>query len=541
MNSKYSAPYPLTENLTPLVLNHQYIDNLPADTEKATYPRQVKQAAYSFVYPTPVKGPELIAFTPELAHRIGFNETDLSSEDFAQLFTGNKIAPGMRPYSCNYGGHQFGQWAGQLGDGRAIMLGEVVTPAHGNLFLQLKGAGLTPYSRTADGRAVLRSSIREFLCSEAMYHLGIPTTRALSLCLTGDPVMRDMFYDGRSGYEPGAVVCRTSRSFTRFGTFQLPASRGDTELLNLLINRCISTDFPHLGDPENQSVRLAWFSDVCNQTCELIIHWMRVGFVHGVMNTDNMSILGETIDFGPYGWIDDFDLNWTPNTTDFAKRRYRYGAQGDVALWNLYQLANALAPVIPDVEALESALKQFIENFQSQRLEMLASKLGFQQPQPLDSLLFDELEILLQMFETDMTLFYRQLAEIETGIQLKQPDDWVNFFKECFYQPDNLTTDYKTRLSAWMSNYLQRLEQEGLSDLERKQQMNRTNPKYVLRNYLSQQAIEKAEKGDFSMIHQLQNVLLSPYDEQPEYEHFAQKRPEWARNKPGCSTLSCSS
>jgi len=536
-----SAAHPTTENLTPLTLDHQYTEHLPADGELLTYPRKVVEAAYSFVSPTPVKSPQLIAYTSELARQIGFTDKDSSSPEFAQLLTGNKIAPGMRPYSCNYGGHQFGQWAGQLGDGRAIMLGEVVTPNHGNLFLQLKGAGLTPYSRSADGRAVLRSSIREFLCSEAMYHLGIPTTRALSLCLTGDPVLRDMFYDGRAGYEPGAVVCRTSRSFTRFGTFQLPFYRGDKDLLNHLVSRCITTDFPHLGDPDNQDVRIAWFNEICLRTSELIVHWMRVGFVHGVMNTDNMSILGETIDFGPYGWIDNFDLDWTPNTTDFSNRRYRFGAQGDVALWNLYRLANAVAPVIENVDALEAALKKFIENIQSQKLEMMSKKLGFQSLQPSDHAIFDELEAILQLVETDMTLFYRQLSNVKTTAQKSPVTDWIEFFKNCFYKPDNLSTEYQARLSAWMDAYLTRITKNDHSDEERKQQMNLTNPKFVLRNYLSQQAIEKAEDGDFSMIHQLQKVLLTPYDEQPEFEHFSQKRPEWARDKPGSSTLSCSS
>src|SRR4051812_20124068 len=227
---------------------------------------------------------------------------------FAEVFAGNTMLDGMEPYAANYGGHQFGQWAGQLGDGRAISLGEILTPAGQRWELQLKGAGKTPYSRTADGRAVLRSSIREFLCSEAMHHLGVPTTRALSLVATGEPVMRDMFYDGRAKPEPGAIVCRVAPSFIRFGNFELPASRRDVPLLEQLVAFTIDRDFSELlsedrtaRDPE---VRAEWFGQVCERTARMVADWMRVGFVHGVMNSDNMSILGLTIDYGPYGWID---------------------------------------------------------------------------------------------------------------------------------------------------------------------------------------------------------------------------------------------
>jgi uncharacterized protein YdiU (UPF0061 family) len=249
-----------------------------------------------------------------MAGALGLTEADIASPFFAQVFGGNGVLEGMQPWASNYGGHQFGAWAGQLGDGRAISLGEVLTPQGERWELQLKGAGATPYSRGADGRAVLRSSVREFLCSEAMHHLGVPTTRALSLVVTGDSVERDMFYDGHPEDEPGAIVCRVAPSFIRFGHFELPASRGDVALLQQLVNFTIKRDFPALSGSDE--TRYAdWFADVCARTARMIAHWMRVGFVHGVMNTDNMSILGLTIDYGPYGWIDDFDLDWTPNTT----------------------------------------------------------------------------------------------------------------------------------------------------------------------------------------------------------------------------------
>ena len=262
-------------------------------------------AMYSRVDPSPVAAPRTAAWSSEVAAKLGLTEADIASPFFAQVFGGNGLMAGMQPWASNYGGHQFGAWAGQLGDGRAISLGEVLTAQGERLELQLKGAGTTPYSRGADGRAVLRSSIREFLCSEAMHHLGVPTTRALSLVVTGDMVERDMFYDGHPQDEPGAIVCRVAPSFIRFGHFELPTSRGDVALLRQLVDFTIRRDFPELTGT-GETLYGDWFAEVCTRTARMIAHWMRVGFVHGVMNTDNMSILGLTIDYGPYGWVDDF-------------------------------------------------------------------------------------------------------------------------------------------------------------------------------------------------------------------------------------------
>jgi len=304
-----------------LRFDNSFVRELPADSETGPRRRQVHRALYSRVDPTPVAEPRLIAWSPEVAALLGIDAAEVESPAFAKVFGGNALVDGMQPYAANYGGHQFGQWAGQLGDGRAITLGEIINAAGQRWELQLKGAGPTPYSRTADGRAVLRSSIREFLCSEAMHHLGVPTTRALSLVATGEPVVRDMFYDGNPRSEPGAIVCRVAPSFIRFGNFELPTSREDVDLLNRLVDFTIRRDFPELiaagGDqagPVSEQVRAEWFAQVCERTASMVAHWMRVGFVHGVMNTDNMSILGLTIDYGPYGWIDDFDPGWTPNT-----------------------------------------------------------------------------------------------------------------------------------------------------------------------------------------------------------------------------------
>jgi uncharacterized protein YdiU (UPF0061 family) len=290
---------------TRLHFDNSFVRDLPGDPESGPRLRQVDGALWSSVQPEPVAAPRLLAHSREMAARLGFSEADVASPGFAQVFGGNALLPGMQPFAANYGGHQFGHWAGQLGDGRAISLGEVVDAAGDRWELQLKGAGPTPYSRNADGRAVLRSSIREFLCSEAMHHLGVPTTRALSLVGTGESVVRDMFYDGHPRAEPGAIVCRAAPSFLRFGSFELPYARGDVVLLRRLADFCIDRDFGGASHAD-------WFGEVCERTARMIAHWMRVGFVHGVMNTDNMSILGLTIDYGPYGWVDDYDPDWTP-------------------------------------------------------------------------------------------------------------------------------------------------------------------------------------------------------------------------------------
>jgi uncharacterized protein YdiU (UPF0061 family) len=519
-------------------LDNQFTASFAADEVTNNYPRQV-MSAYSFVQPKTTAMPTLIASSESVAKQIGLNIEQVNSAEFLQLFSGNSLLAGMKPFAMCYGGHQFGHWAGQLGDGRAINLAEVVTSNNGHKTLQLKGAGPTPYSRTADGFAVLRSSVREFLCSEAMFHLGIATTRALSLSLTGDKVVRDMFYDGHAKAEQGAVVCRVSSSFIRFGSFQLPSTRQDLSLLTQLVDYVIVRDFPHLGAPSS-SVYLAWFNEVCDRTCKLIVDWMRVGFVHGVMNTDNMSILGETIDYGPYGWIDDFDLNWTPNTTDAKGKRYRFGTQAEIAQWNLFQLANAIFPLINDAEPLQKALNDFAGNYQQQWQHMMAAKLGIElsaeRANEAELSLFFDIETILMSVETDMTIFYRRLADL--------PDDkslWLIHLNVCFYDENEITEIYQETLSSWLDRYVTFRDSSDKPRQKISQEMNATNPKYVLRNYLAQQAIELAEQQDYSLIYQLQKVLSKPYDEQPEFESFAEKRPAWAKNKAGCSMLSCSS
>ena len=522
-----------TDFWSALRFDNAFVRALPADTDPDPAPHQVHGALYSRVQPTPVAAPQLIAHSREVLDLLGLDATALQDPGFAAVFGGNALAPGMQPYAANYGGHQFGNWAGQLGDGRAITLGELINPRGQRWELQLKGAGPTPYSRTADGRAVLRSSVREFLCSEAMHHLGVPTTRALSLVLTGDRVIRDMFYDGRPRAEPGAVVCRVAPSFIRFGNFELPASRGETALLNQLIDFTIARDFPELdGAPEAKHTE--WFGRVCERTARMVAHWMRVGFVHGVMNTDNMSILGLTIDYGPYGWIDDFDLDWTPNTTDAQGRRYRFGHQPQIAFWNLNCLASALATVFASHDPLHAGLQRYVDVFTASTQEHIAAKLGLRSCSESDVELMQALYGLLQAGQVDMTLFFRELSSLD----LQAPQ--LGSLAAAFYDLEQRER-LRPQFEEWLARYAQRARADESSAQERRSRMHAANPRYVLRNYLAQQAIDRAEQADYAGIHELLEVLRRPYEDQPGREAFAQLRPDWARNRAGCSMLSCSS
>src|SRR5439155_11350344 len=377
---------------------NSFVRDLPADPVLLNVPRQVSGAAYTLVEPTPVAAPKLLAWSDALGEFLGLSRP---SAQAVEALAGNRVLPGMQPYAARYGGHQFGHWAGQLGDGRAITLAEIIAADGSRQELQLKGAGLTPYSRTADGRAVLRSSLREFMCSEAMFHLGVPTTRALSLVATGEPVIRDMFYDGHPREEPGAVVCRVAPSFVRLGNFQILAASDEKDALKRLADYVIREHFPGLS-------YASWYHEVCRRTALLMVDWMRLGFVHGVMNTDNLSILGVTIDYGPYGWLEGYDPMWTPNTTDAQGRRYCYGNQPGIAQWNLARLAEALLPLV-EREKLEEGLTLYADTFNEAWRRAMADKLGLTE---VDEAIADELLEALSETETDFTLFFRKLAAV---------------------------------------------------------------------------------------------------------------------------------
>lgn len=505
-----------------LRFDNRFVAELPGDSDRRNHPRAVPGACWSSVEPTPVPAPRLLSWSCEMAAELGLTRDDVEAPWFAEVFAGNRRLPGMQPFAARYGGHQFGHWAGQLGDGRAISLGEVLGVS-GRWELQLKGAGPTPYSRRGDGRAVLRSSIREFLCSEAMHHLGIPTTRALSLVLTGDRVMRDMMYDGNPAFEPGAVVCRVSPSFLRFGNFEIHAAHQELPQLEQLIDFTLRRDYPEfVGRP------IDWFHEVCRRTAALMVEWMRVGFVHGVMNTDNLSILGLTIDYGPYGWLESYDPTWTPNTTDLPRRRYCFGQQPHVAQWNLLRLAEALATVL-DAEELARGLELYVETYNALSDDMTARKFGFPQPAEADLELARQAYALMHSSELDFSWFFRALPEADLAA-----------LEACSYDLQRWQ-EHRDDWQDWLRRYQQRLQQIGEPLAVRRVRMEGCNPQFVMRNHLVQVAIERAEQGDLSQIGELLEAARHPYRSRPLDDPLIQKRPEWARNKPGCSMLSCSS
>ena len=540
-----NAPSQGARRLEDLTFDNLFVRSLPADPLTLNRPRQIKDASYTPTAPTPVSAPTLLGWSNVLAAQLGVGRP-AGNDAALEALAGNRVLPGMVPFAARYGGHQFGNWAGQLGDGRAITLGELFDVHGQRQEMQLKGAGPTPYSRTADGRAVLRSSVREFLCSEAMFHLGIPTTRALSLVGTGDSVVRDMFYDGNAAAEPGAIVCRVAPTFVRFGNFEILAAQGEIELLRQLTNWVMTNHYPDCADI------VSWFAQVCRRTAVMVVEWMRVGFVHGVMNTDNMSILGLTIDYGPYGWLEGVDLMWTPNTTDAEGRRYCYGRQPQIAHWNLTRLASALMPLLraneqlaevpaADIETqFNAALKVYETEFNTSWERVLANKLGFMAPAEDDPLPL-QLMTLLQKEECDFTIFFRRLALVDVAGAATGDASAHAPLHEAFYSGTGPSEALATELATWLTHWAQRIKFDGEADATRIARMNSVNPKYVLRNWLAQRAIDDATAGDTAMIERLLLMIQKPYDEQPEYEEFAGRRPEWARHKAGCSALSCSS
>ena len=547
-------------DLCDLAFENTFVRDLPADPLLTNVPRAVRNACYTRVEPTPVPAPRLLGWSDAVGEMLGIARPASPTGPAVEVLAGNRVLAGMQPYAARYGGHQFGQWAGQLGDGRALTLGEVVNAQGARYELQLKGAGLTPYSRSADGRAVLRSSVREFMCSEAMHHLGVPTTRALSLVATGAAVVRDMFYDGNPQPEPGAVVCRVAPTFVRFGNFQILTAHQELDALKRLADYVVHEHFPELGAPSpatpsserssrqtpssEESTRhtyALWFQEICRRTAKMVVDWMRVGFVHGVMNTDNMSMLGLTIDYGPYGWLEGYDPQWTPNTTDASGRRYCYGNQPQIAQWNLVQLANALYPLIGDKAPLEEGLAIYRDGFQNSWQRALADKLGLQSlGQPGDDALTDELFALLEAVETDFTLFFRLLAAVPVDAAASSADDraLIEPLRRAFYTDEAGVPEYVTRLAGWLRRYAARACADAVPAAQRIERMNRVNPKYVFRNYLAQLAIDALEKDDASVMNRLMTVLQHPYDEQPQHDELAERRPEWARNRAGCSALS---
>ena len=488
---------------------HQ-LETLPFDNTYARLP----EAFYAKLYPTPFSSnPYLVSFNAAAAALIDLDPEQPKRPEFAALFGGSLLAPGMEPLAMLYSGHQFGVYVPQLGDGRAILLGEVRNARGERWDLHLKGAGMTPFSRDGDGRAVLRSTIREYLCSEAMHGLGIPTTRALCIVGSDDKIYREQV-------ESGATLLRMAPSHVRFGTFEVFYYRKQYELLKLLADFVIDNQFAHLREAEDKYAR--FFSEVVERTAKLIARWQAVGWAHGVMNTDNMSIVGLTLDYGPFGFMDDYDAGFICNHSDH-NGRYAFNRQPYIGLWNLSCLAQALLP-LSDKDALKAGLDVYTPVFEREYRALMRAKFGLTEERGEDEELIRDFLDLLQASHADYTIVFRELGGFATDSKTKNERLREHFLN-------------RERFDAWALRYQERLLSEGSRDEERREAMNRVNPKYVLRNYLAQIAIDKAQQKDFSEIDRLLALLQDPYTDQPSMENYAAAPPHWGKHL----SVSCSS
>ncbi|MFP5408324.1 MAG: protein adenylyltransferase SelO [Gammaproteobacteria bacterium] len=474
---------------------------------------RLPEAYYSRVCPTPVPDPYLVCYSPEALALLDLDAGEMTRPELIETLAGNQLLPGMDAIAALYAGHQFGHYVSQLGDGRAILLGEVKNAAGEGWEVQLKGAGRTPYSRGGDGRAVLRSSIREFLCSEAMHALGIPTTRALCIVGSDRPVYRE-------DEETAALVTRLAPSFVRFGSFEVFYYRNQVEPIKQLADYVIDRYYPdlkNLADPYPEFLR-----QVALRTAELMAQWQAVGFSHGVMNTDNMSILGLTLDYGPFGFLDAFDPGYVCNHSDTGGR-YAFDQQPDVAAWNITKLAQALVPLM-SVETASQAIGEYPQVFGRAYLERMAAKFGLPPGSETAGLVMDALQLLAQN-RVDYTIFLRRLCDFDS-----RPNAINAPLRD-------LVLD-RAAFDAWAARYAAALRQQGSSDADRAAAMRAVNPKYILRNHLAEVAIRRAaDDRDYSEVNRLHALLMHPFDEQPEHEAYAAEPPDWARK----IEVSCSS
>jgi uncharacterized protein YdiU (UPF0061 family) len=459
--------------------------------------------------PTPLPEPYLVAFNPDAAALVGLDPAEAEKPLFTLLAAGNAIFGGRPPSAAIYAGHQFGYFVPQLGDGRAISLGEVENSAGERWEWQLKGAGMTAFSRFADGRAVLRSTIREYLCSEAMHHLGIPTTRALAIAGSALPVFREQ-------PETAAVLTRLAPSFVRFGSFELFHARRRFEDVRTLAEHTIARFFPALAGLEPRERYARFLRRAIESTAELVAHWQAAGFAHGVLNTDNMSILGLTLDYGPFGFIETYEPGFICNHTDEGGR-YAFDRQPGIGLWNCYALARALSSLVEKDDA-QAALDAYEPAYRERYLALMRAKLGLVQTEDGDAELIAGFLGVLEAAGADYTLGFRRLASLERPAALAEGGA-------------------RGTWESWLARYRARLSREPRDGTARRIAMDRVNPKYVLRNYLAQQAIEAAERGDYAEVARLHAVLRAPFEEQPEHEAYAQPAPAWAK----ALSVSCSS
>lgn len=488
------------------------LEELAFDNSYARLPEDF----YSRLAPTPFsKPPHLISFNTAAAALLDLDPNEAARPEFVDYFSGNRRLPGSDPIALLYSGHQFGHYVPRLGDGRAILLGEVRNEQGGKWDLHLKGAGQTPYSRDGDGRAVLRSTIREYLCGEAMHGLGIPTTRGLCIVGSDEEVLRE------EGVETGAMLVRLASSHVRFGSFEVFYYREQHDHLARLADYVIAEHFPHLTGAGDRYSR--FLAEVVIGTAHLMAKWQAVGFAHGVMNTDNMSILGATLDYGPFGFLDDYNPGFICNHSDHGGR-YAFHRQPDIGHWNLHALAQALLPLMTEEQARE-ALAAYEPALVAHYTDLMRQKLGLEEWRPDDGDLLTGLLGIMQTDHVDYTNAFRALGDVRSD-----PAERNEPLRDLFLD--------RTAFEAWVVRYRERLRSEGSRETERKQRMNRVNPKYVLRNYLLQVAITRAtEQRDFAEIDRLLSLLRDPFAEQPGMEPYAAPPPDWGRR----IVVSCSS
>jgi uncharacterized protein YdiU (UPF0061 family) len=480
---------------------------------------RLPQPFHTRLQPTPLAGTRLLSFNPAAAELLDLDPLEALRPEFTAWLSGQAPLPGSEPLAALYAGHQFGHYVPQLGDGRAILLGEVQNDRGERWEVQLKGAGLTPYSRRGDGRAVLRSTIREYLCSEAMHGLGIPTTRALCLFGSDEEVWREE-------PESGALLVRLAPSHVRFGSFEVFYYRRQFDHLRRLADYVITHHYPELAEEKNPYLGL--FRTVTERTARLIAQWQAVGFAHGVMNTDNMSILGLTLDYGPFAFLDDFAPGLVCNHSDY-EGRYAFDRQPNIAHWNLSCLGQALLPLLGEpveaaVEHDNAVLEEYAPAFHAHYQELMQHKLGLREPRPGDAQLLYDLLQLLAAQHIDYSNFFRALSRFDST-----PGARNTALRDMF--PD------RAAFERWAAGYRDRLAAEQSDDAARGDAMRRVNPKYILRNYLAQQAITRAQQGDNDEIDTLLRLLHHPFDEHPGYEDYAAPPPDWGRRL----AISCSS
>lgn len=483
------------------------LTQLPFDNSYARLPREL----YTPVTPAPIASPSLVVTSTDCMALLDLNKEQVDDEELCRYFSGAQSLPGAQPLAQKYAGHQFGAYNPELGDGRGVLLGEVVNENGDRWDLHLKGAGKTSYSRMGDGRAVLRSSIREFLASEALFHLGVPTTRALCVITSDEPVYREK-------EERATTLLRVAKTHIRFGHFEHLFHSNQKPLLNQFIDYTLATHFQactQAADPV-----FAMFREIVIRTARMIAHWQASGFAHGVMNTDNFSIVGDTFDFGPYAFMDSFNPGLICNHSDY-QGRYAFNKQPQIGLWNLNCLAMAFSERLSR-DQLISALQEYDDAFHQHYLTLLGAKLGFSTVSEDDSQLIGDLLGMMATTGADYSRTFRSLAEIDLiSGRSRARDEFL----------DAETFD------GWSKRYAERLQKNTSTDTQRSALMSQSNPKYILRNYLAQQAISQAEQGDFSEVRRLHKVLSTPYAEQPDMQHYAELPPDWGRHM----EISCSS